>query len=105
MPRLGARLLPHARPDHVLHRRPRWRPAPGRVREGASALEAAGKIHSDIARGFIRAEVIRWDDLVACRLAHRGAEARRAARRGQRLRRRGRRRAQHPLQRLIRARR
>ena len=36
------------------------------VREGASALEAAGKIHSDIARGFIRAEVIRWDDLVAC---------------------------------------
>ncbi len=36
------------------------------VREGASAVEAAGKIHSDIARGFIRAEVIRWDDLVAC---------------------------------------
>jgi GTP-binding protein YchF len=35
------------------------------VREGASAVEAAGKIHSDIARGFIRAEVIRWDDLVA----------------------------------------
>ena len=36
------------------------------VREGATAVEAAGKIHSDIARGFIRAEVIRWDDLVAC---------------------------------------
>jgi ribosome-binding ATPase len=35
------------------------------VREGATAVEAAGKIHSDIARGFIRAEVIRWDDLVA----------------------------------------
>ena len=35
------------------------------VRDGATAVEAAGKIHSDIARGFIRAEVIRWDDLVA----------------------------------------
>ena len=70
------------------------------VREGASAVEAAGKIHSDIARGFIRAEVIRWDDLVACGLAHRGAEARRAAGRGQGLRRRRRRRAEHPLQRL-----
>ena len=36
------------------------------LREGASALEAAGKVHSDIARGFIRAEVIGWPDLVAC---------------------------------------
>jgi hypothetical protein len=34
------------------------------LRRGQSALEAAGTIHSDIARGFIRAEVIRWDDLV-----------------------------------------
>jgi ribosome-binding ATPase len=32
---------------------------------GRSALEAAASIHSDIAQGFIRAEVIRWDDLVA----------------------------------------
>jgi ribosome-binding ATPase YchF (GTP1/OBG family) len=32
---------------------------------GENALDAAGTIHSDIARGFIRAEVIRWDDLVA----------------------------------------
>jgi ribosome-binding ATPase len=31
---------------------------------GASALDAAEAIHSDIARGFIRAEVIRWTDLV-----------------------------------------
>ena len=29
-----------------------------------TALEAAETIHTDIARGFIRAEVIRWDDLV-----------------------------------------
>jgi ribosome-binding ATPase YchF (GTP1/OBG family) len=34
------------------------------LRDGQSALEAAGTIHSDIARGFIRCEVIRWDDLL-----------------------------------------
>jgi ribosome-binding ATPase len=34
------------------------------LRRGQSALDAAATIHSDIARGFIRAEVIRWDDLV-----------------------------------------
>jgi hypothetical protein len=32
---------------------------------GASALQAAGVIHSDLARGFIRAEVVRDDDLLA----------------------------------------
>ena len=31
---------------------------------GATAVEAAGAIHSDLARGFIRAEVIAYDDLV-----------------------------------------
>jgi ribosome-binding ATPase YchF (GTP1/OBG family) len=31
---------------------------------GQTALDAAATIHSDIARGFIRCEVIRWDDLV-----------------------------------------
>ena len=36
------------------------------VRDGANAQEAAGKIHTDIARGFIRAEVINWQDLVDC---------------------------------------
>ena len=30
---------------------------------GATALAAAGKVHSDMERGFIRAEVARWDDL------------------------------------------
>jgi ribosome-binding ATPase YchF (GTP1/OBG family) len=34
------------------------------LRRGRTALEAAATIHSDIARGFIRCEVIRWDDLV-----------------------------------------
>jgi ribosome-binding ATPase len=36
------------------------------LRRGQTALEAAETIHTDIARGFIRCEVIRWDDLVAC---------------------------------------
>ncbi len=35
------------------------------VRIGATALEAAGVIHSDFERGFIRAEVIAFDDFVA----------------------------------------
>ena len=35
------------------------------VEAGSPAPEAAGKIHSDLKRGFIRAEVIRFDDLVA----------------------------------------
>ncbi len=34
------------------------------VPEGASALQAAGRIHTDIERGFIRAEVIAWDKLL-----------------------------------------
>ena len=35
------------------------------VRRGARAPEAAGVIHSDLERGFIRAEVIHYDELVA----------------------------------------
>jgi ribosome-binding ATPase YchF (GTP1/OBG family) len=35
------------------------------LRRGQTAIDAAGTIHSDIARGFIRCEVVRWDDLVA----------------------------------------
>jgi hypothetical protein len=34
------------------------------LRRGETALDAAETIHSDIARGFIRCEVIRWDHLV-----------------------------------------
>ncbi len=33
------------------------------IPRGATAVEAAGKIHSDLARGFIRAETIAYDDL------------------------------------------
>ncbi len=46
------------------------------LRDGQTALEAAAAVHSDIARGFIRCEVIRWDDLLEC-----GSHAE-AARRG-----------------------
>jgi ribosome-binding ATPase len=34
------------------------------LKHGETALDAAESIHTDIARGFIRAEVIRWDDLL-----------------------------------------
>jgi ribosome-binding ATPase len=34
------------------------------LKRGSTAIEAAGKIHSDLARGFIRAEVITFDDFV-----------------------------------------
>ena len=36
------------------------------IRRGTPAVEAAGKIHSDMARGFIRAEVIGYNDFIAC---------------------------------------
>ncbi len=36
------------------------------LRRGQTALDAAATIHTDIARGFIRCEVIRWSDLVEC---------------------------------------
>ena len=35
------------------------------IRRGDTAVEAAGTIHSDIQRGFIRAEVVGYDDLIA----------------------------------------
>ncbi len=36
------------------------------IRKGTKAPQAAGKIHSDFERGFIRAEIVSYDDLVAC---------------------------------------
>jgi hypothetical protein len=50
------------------------------LRRGQTALEAAATVHSDIARGFIRCEVIRWDDLVEA-----GSHAEAARRGKQRL--------------------
>jgi ribosome-binding ATPase YchF (GTP1/OBG family) len=37
------------------------------VRRGDTAAQAAGVIHTDFERGFIRAEVIAYDDYVACK--------------------------------------
>ncbi len=34
------------------------------IKKGTKAPEAAGKIHSDIERGFIRAEIVSFDDLM-----------------------------------------
>jgi len=34
------------------------------LERGGSAVDAAGKIHTDLARGFIRAETMRADDLI-----------------------------------------
>ncbi|NIT13697.1 MAG: DUF933 domain-containing protein, partial [Candidatus Dadabacteria bacterium] len=42
------------------------------VEKGTDALTCAGKIHSDLARGFIKAELISFDDLMA---AHSFADA------------------------------
>lgn len=36
------------------------------IKKGTKAPQAAGKIHSDIERGFIRAEIVSYNDLVAC---------------------------------------
>jgi GTP-binding protein YchF len=37
------------------------------LRRGATAVDAAAAIHTDLARGFIRAEVVTYPDLMACR--------------------------------------
>ena len=36
------------------------------IKKGTKAPQAAGKIHTDFERGFIRAEVVSYDDLMAC---------------------------------------
>ena len=36
------------------------------IKKGTKAPQAAGKIHTDFERGFIRAEVVAYDDLMAC---------------------------------------
>ncbi|MBU2700647.1 GTP-binding protein YchF [Sporomusaceae bacterium BoRhaA] len=42
--------------------------------KGTKAPQAAGKIHSDIERGFIRAEIVSFDDLMACGSNHAAKE-------------------------------
>lgn len=36
------------------------------IKKGTKAPQAAGKIHSDFERGFIRAEIVSYDDLIEC---------------------------------------
>ncbi len=36
------------------------------IKKGTKAPQAAGKIHTDFEKGFIRAEVVSYDDLIAC---------------------------------------
>ena len=59
------RRLRASRPRHLLHRR-----AEGDARldggGGAKAPQAAGVIHTDFEKGFIRAQTIAYDDFVAC---------------------------------------
>ncbi len=45
------------------------------IPQDASAPQAAGVIHTDFARGFIRAEVIAYEDFVACKGEQRAREA------------------------------
>ena len=63
------------------------------VRRGATAPEAAGAIHTDLQRGFIRAEVIGYDELVAAGSMDAGEGRGEGPGRGQGLRRR---RGRHP---------
>jgi len=44
------------------------------IRRGTIAARAAGTIHSDLEKGFIRAEVVTYDDLVACGSLHAARE-------------------------------
>ena len=44
------------------------------VRKGTPASRAAGKIHSDMERGFIRAEILSFSDFVACGSEHTAKE-------------------------------
>jgi ribosome-binding ATPase len=66
--------------------------APGSCRAASTARQAAGRIHSDIEHGFVRAQVVQIDDLIVLRLVRGGSREGAAADRGQGLRRPGRRR-------------
>ena len=61
---VALRVFEAAGPPDASSRPARRRRGRGRSQRGRTALDAAASIHSDIAQGFIRAEVIRWNDLV-----------------------------------------
>ena len=59
-------LLRAAGPHQLPHLRAATSAAPGPSGRAPRAPQAAGKIHSDFERGFIRAEIVAFDDLEAC---------------------------------------
>ena len=70
------------------------------IKKGATAPEAAGVIHTDFQKGFIKAEIVSFDDLVACGSDPRGPRQGQGPHGGQGLRHAGRRRGGVPLQRV-----
>ena len=73
------------------------------IRKGATAPEAAGVIHTDFQRGFIKAEIVSFDDLDGRRLDAEGQGGRQGPHGGQGLRHGRRRRGGVPLQRVANA--
>ena len=71
------------------------------IGQGWTAPQAAGVIHTDFQRGFIKAEIVSFDDLDRGRLDGRGQGGRQGPHRGQGLRHGRRRRGGVPLQRLV----
>ena len=45
------------------------------IKKGATAPEAAGVIHTDFQKGFIKAEIVSFDDLMAAGTMHKAKEA------------------------------
>ena len=72
------------------------------IGKGWKAPQAAGVIHTDFEKGFIKAEVISFDDLIDAGSVLEARAPRQGAARGQGLRHAGRRRRRVPLQRLTR---
>ena len=68
------------------------------IPDGSTAVDAAGTIHTDLAKGFIRAETVSLRRPRRARLDRRGAQGRQAPVRGQDLPRRRRRRHRDPVQ-------
>ena len=64
LPRFLHVRLPPARACAPSSRRGRRSRGPGRSAPGGRAPQCAGVIHTDFERGFIRAEVIHWDELL-----------------------------------------
>ena len=71
------------------------------IQSGATAPEAAGEIHTDFQRGFIKAEVVSYDDFVAAGSIAAVRAAGKARSRGQGVRDARRRRRRVPVQRLL----